>query len=131
FLQVDYDMGLFFRGGYRVEGHQLALGWDEPSETGVGWSAGAQLFRMILHPADFAIRSDALQRALAVEESRQARADLLGLTGALHVPVGRFRLSAAIGQFLPLSARQAGDPAPQPPRPRPAPGGSEERNPYG
>jgi len=126
FLQVDYDMGLFFRGGYRLEGHQLALGWNEPAGEAVGWAVGAQVFRLIAFPADFTIRSDTLQRALAVEETRQARADLLGLTGALHVPIGAFRLSAAVGQFVPLSMQQAGGDAPRHPRPprpppRPAP----------
>lgn len=123
FLQVDYDMGLFFRGGYRLEGHQWALGWDQHRHEGVGFAFGAQFFRLILHPADFSIQSNTLQRALAAEESQQARADLLGLTGALYVPVGRFRLSTAVGQYLPLSTRQEGvAPTPQPqPSPRPAP----------
>lgn len=123
FLHVDYDMGLFFRGGYRVEGHQLALGWDHRPEDRVGFAVGAQFFRMILHPADFAITSNTLQRALAAEEMRPAEADLVGLTGALYVPVGRFRLAAAMGQYLPVAARQESvDTPPTQPRPPPHPG---------
>ncbi len=126
FLQVDYDMGLFFDGGYRIEGHQFALGWDRHVEDGVGFAVGAQFFRMILHPTDFSITSGTLQRALAAEEIRPARADLLGLTGALYVPVGRFRLAAAVGQYLPIAAEQQRlDRPPTQPEPTPAPGPSQ------
>lgn len=129
FLQVDYDMGLFFRGGYRIEGHQIALGWDHKPEDRVGYAIGAQFFRMIVHPAELALTSDTLQRALAAEEFRPAEADLIGLTGALYVPVGRFRIAAAMGQYLPVAARQESSGAPPAPRPPPQPGPGPGRAP--
>lgn len=125
FLELDYDLGLFFRGDYRLEGHQIALGWRRTPEEGIGWAAGAQLFRMILHPSDFAIRSDALQRALATEEIRPARVDLLGLTGSLTVPAGPVRFVASVGQFVPIgldprTSAGGGSPASRPGRPKEA-----------
>lgn len=131
FLKVDYDMGLFFRGGYRMEGDQVALGWSSRKSEGVDFSVGAQFLRLQLDRSDLAIQSNTLQRALATEEVRPAQIDMLGLTGAVHVPVGRFRLSAAVGQFVPVAMRQESTGGSTPPPDQPPSGGGGAKEPEG
>lgn len=122
FLQVDYDMGLFFKGHHRLEGDQIAVGYRRGIADGVDFAVGAQYLSLALIKTDFAITSDALQRSLAEDDVDPARMGLVGLTGAVYVPMGRFRLAVATGQFVPVSVQQArqrrAPPAPRPDPPR-------------
>lgn len=103
FLHVDYDFGFFFRGGYRVQSNQVAVGWGHRTAWGLDYALGAQWLRLDLPPGDYALTSDALAREIAAETIERTRADLLGLTGSVGFTAGRFRFDAAAGQFVPLA----------------------------
>jgi len=111
FLHVDFDFGLFFRGGYRVQADQVAVGWGHRTVGGVDFALGAQWLRIALPPGDYSITSDALDRDLAAESTDRSQADLLGVTGSVGFAMGRFRFDAAAGQFVPLAFRQPGAPS--------------------
>lgn len=131
FLQVDYDMGLFFRGHHRLEGDQIAVGYRRGIPDGVDFAVGAQYLSLSLIRTDFAITSNALQRDLAQDDMDPARMDLVGLTGAVYVPMGRFRLAVATGQFVPVGIHQAQPRrAPPPPTPQPPPRRPDPKGPY-
>lgn len=131
FLQIDYDMGLFFKGHHRLEGDQISLGYRRGITDGIDFAVGAQYLSLALIRTDFAITSDTLQRALASDDVDPARMDLVGLTGAIYVPIGRFQLGVATGQFLPVAVHQSQPRRPPPPTgPRPPPGKKEKQGPY-
>jgi len=112
FLHVDYDFGLLFRSGHRIEASQLAIGWSRRTLADVDFSVGAQYFRLSLPPGAYELTSDALSQALAAEAIDPTVAHLMGVTGSVDFPIGAFRLGAAMGQLLPLALDAPGSPAP-------------------
>lgn len=121
FLHVDTDLGLLLEGGAAIQVQQIGLAWTRRTSGGLEFSLGAQYLRAHTLPSAVSLISHVLDRALAEESVERLTAHLLGLTGHVCYPIGRFRLGAAFGQLLPLSLERELAPSPAPPSPEPSP----------
>src|SRR5690606_9115848 len=115
------DLGLLLEGGAAIQVQQIGLAWTRRTSGGLEFSLGAQYLRAHTLPSAVSLISHVLDRALAEESVERLTAHLLGLTGHVRYPIGRFRLGAAFGQLLPLSLERELAPSPAPPSPEPSP----------